>query len=189
MSLVSIPSHSSKLILEIPKTSVLTVQPPPSDAFGSFTITSSASAFLRTLAAAHARSMAHVHHQKSYGAPIIWADDFSPSSSPSVPTTPISTHFIPSISHTSLSFYNSDTANTSLTALSDSQLSGNDERVAGFNKINPILASLERKSKLCYQTICATCSKPGIDFPKCGRCGDMWCSRACRLKGGKRHVC
>ncbi|KAF9049647.1 hypothetical protein BDZ89DRAFT_1057527 [Hymenopellis radicata] len=56
--------------------------------------------------------------------------------------------------------------------------------------LNPILASLERKSKLCtLKAQCATCGKPGNDYPRCGRCGEMWCSRECRTHGGKRHVC
>ncbi|TEB39856.1 hypothetical protein FA13DRAFT_1724068 [Coprinellus micaceus] len=52
--------------------------------------------------------------------------------------------------------------------------------------------SLERKmhSFLCGQKmVCATCHKPGRDYPQCGKCKKMWCSRECRLVGGKRHVC
>ncbi|KAF8917116.1 hypothetical protein CPB85DRAFT_1453163 [Mucidula mucida] len=56
--------------------------------------------------------------------------------------------------------------------------------------LNPILAALERKSKLCtFKAHCATCGKPGNDYPRCGRCGETWCSRECRTHGGKRHVC
>ncbi|KIY45597.1 hypothetical protein FISHEDRAFT_61000 [Fistulina hepatica ATCC 64428] len=56
--------------------------------------------------------------------------------------------------------------------------------------MNPILAKLERKSRLCAQSLrCATCGRRGAGFPKCPRCGDSWCSRECRLFGGKRHAC
>ncbi|KAL0961052.1 hypothetical protein HGRIS_006041 [Hohenbuehelia grisea] len=56
--------------------------------------------------------------------------------------------------------------------------------------LNPILASLEQKSRLCSRKMCcATCNKPGTNFPKCGRCGQAWCSRECRLPSGVKHVC
>ncbi|KAF8158377.1 hypothetical protein B0H34DRAFT_453278 [Crassisporium funariophilum] len=56
--------------------------------------------------------------------------------------------------------------------------------------LHPILAKLERKSRLCTKTVhCSTCRKTGTDFPRCGKCGEMWCSRSCRLVGGKRHAC
>lgn len=56
--------------------------------------------------------------------------------------------------------------------------------------LHPVLARAERSSKLCKGVmVCATCSKAGRDFPACGKCKKMWCSRECRLAGGKRHVC
>lgn len=56
--------------------------------------------------------------------------------------------------------------------------------------LHPILASLERKSRICTRaTQCSTCGKPGADFPRCSKCGEMWCSRPCRLVDGKRHIC
>lgn len=55
--------------------------------------------------------------------------------------------------------------------------------------LHPILKAVESASKLSYRTICVACLKPGKDFPRCPRCGDMWCSRECRMQGGKRHVC
>ncbi|KAJ7598787.1 hypothetical protein C8J56DRAFT_915028 [Mycena floridula] len=36
---------------------------------------------------------------------------------------------------------------------------------------------------------CATCLKAGKEFPRCRKCGDMWCSRQCRVNGGARHRC
>lgn len=53
----------------------------------------------------------------------------------------------------------------------------------------PILEAIENASKLSCRTVCVTCLKTGRDFPHCPRCGDMWCSRECRMQGGKRHVC
>ncbi|KAF8807121.1 hypothetical protein BYT27DRAFT_7189209 [Phlegmacium glaucopus] len=56
--------------------------------------------------------------------------------------------------------------------------------------LHPILARLEKKSKLCTKKVyCSTCGKAGSDFPRCGKCGEFWCSRSCRLVEGKRHVC
>jgi len=56
--------------------------------------------------------------------------------------------------------------------------------------LHPILAQLETKSKFCTQKVyCSTCKKSGSDFPSCGKCPERWCSRSCRLVGGKRHVC
>lgn len=58
------------------------------------------------------------------------------------------------------------------------------------NELDPILANLERKSRLLTTRVsCATCNKVGSGYPKCGRCEAMWCSRECRMVGGKRHVC
>jgi len=62
----------------------------------------------------------------------------------------------------------------------------------GYNAtttLHPILEAVEGASKLSYRTVCVTCLKPGKDFPRCPRCGDMWCSRECRMQGGKRHLC
>ncbi|KAJ6508816.1 hypothetical protein C8R45DRAFT_968820 [Mycena sanguinolenta] len=54
----------------------------------------------------------------------------------------------------------------------------------------PALASLERRSRLCANRVqCATCRTPGTNFPACPRCGAAWCSRACRIPNGVRHVC
>lgn len=57
--------------------------------------------------------------------------------------------------------------------------------------LHPVLEGLERASLFRVRTACATCGKYGSNFPCCLKCGEMWCSRACRLqKGdGKRHVC
>ncbi|KAJ4468989.1 hypothetical protein C8R41DRAFT_853620 [Lentinula lateritia] len=57
-------------------------------------------------------------------------------------------------------------------------------------EMNPIFSELERRSKLCTSVVgCATCGKYGSDYPRCGKCGEMWCSRPCRLRGGRKHLC
>ena len=57
--------------------------------------------------------------------------------------------------------------------------------------LRPILEALEDASKFRVRTACAACARVGSNFPCCPRCGEMWCSRECRLQstGGKRHVC
>lgn len=56
--------------------------------------------------------------------------------------------------------------------------------------LHPVLAAAERASKLSCNSRCVTCDTPGYDFSRCARCGDTWCSRACRLPNGeKRHTC
>ncbi|OJT15264.1 hypothetical protein TRAPUB_8186 [Trametes pubescens] len=57
--------------------------------------------------------------------------------------------------------------------------------------LHPVLEGLERASMFAVQTACATCGRGGSNFPCCPKCGEMWCSRACRLQkgNGKRHIC
>lgn len=56
--------------------------------------------------------------------------------------------------------------------------------------LHPVLARLEQTSRFRAQLMqCTTCQKEGSDFPRCPKCGNSWCSRSCRLVGGKRHVC
>ena len=55
--------------------------------------------------------------------------------------------------------------------------------------LHPVLKALERGSRLSCRTTCSTCRKAGTNFPRCPRCGEMWCSRPCRLRGGRKHVC
>lgn len=44
------------------------------------------------------------------------------------------------------------------------------------------LAALEASSKLMRMAVtCAICGMSGRDFPRCPKCGDAWCSRACRM--------
>jgi len=61
---------------------------------------------------------------------------------------------------------------------------------AAVTNLHPILARLERDSKFCKATVrCSTCGKAGVNYPICGRCGDRWCSRECRIGQAKRHAC
>lgn len=63
-------------------------------------------------------------------------------------------------------------------------------RDVNSSDLHPVLAKLEKESRLCTQMVyCSTCKKPGQDYPRCGKCGVMWCSRTCRLVAGKRHIC
>jgi len=58
----------------------------------------------------------------------------------------------------------------------------------------PSLAAIESGSRLMRgKIVCATCGGAGPDFPRCGRCGEAWCSRECRIdankKAGGKHRC
>ncbi|TFK91108.1 hypothetical protein K466DRAFT_515938 [Polyporus arcularius HHB13444] len=57
--------------------------------------------------------------------------------------------------------------------------------------LHPVLEDLERSSMFRVRTACATCGIRGSNFPTCPKCGEMWCSRVCRLQksDGKRHIC
>lgn len=53
-----------------------------------------------------------------------------------------------------------------------------------------ILGKLENKSRFYELKVeCATCRRTGVGYPACGRCGEVWCSRECRIGNGGRHVC
>ncbi|EMD39960.1 hypothetical protein CERSUDRAFT_122092 [Gelatoporia subvermispora B] len=53
------------------------------------------------------------------------------------------------------------------------------------------LEDLEQASRFRVNAVCVTCRKKGSNFPSCSSCGEMWCSRECRLKsnGGRGHLC
>jgi len=69
----------------------------------------------------------------------------------------------------------------------------NSTRRGPMPQLHPALAVVEQSSRLLKQSIrCAVCSDVGRDFPRCGKCGDAWCSRECRIKSlgeKKRHEC
>nr|VWP00411.1 Type III secretion system ATPase [Ganoderma boninense] len=64
-------------------------------------------------------------------------------------------------------------------------------RKSEASSLHPVLENLERTSLFRVVTACATCGKCGSNFPCCPKCGEMWCSRACRLQkgNGKKHIC
>ncbi|TFK74802.1 hypothetical protein BDN72DRAFT_632627 [Pluteus cervinus] len=151
---------------------VLAVRPGKHDALGSFTPTGSATNSLRYLVGPTPR--------RRQLQPL-WLDTYSDSPSSSGPPSPI----IPSISRTASPPY---VINPSSPPYVMSSSPNRHQRSSSEGM--QILESLERKSKLCVNKVqCATCKKVGADFPRCGKCSLMWCSRECRLVGGKRHVC
>ena len=66
-----------------------------------------------------------------------------------------------------------------------------ERRKSEASSLHPVLENLEQTSLFRVVTACATCGKRGSNFPCCPRCGEMWCSRVCRLQkgNGKKHVC
>ncbi|EKM51520.1 uncharacterized protein PHACADRAFT_186983 [Phanerochaete carnosa HHB-10118-sp] len=57
--------------------------------------------------------------------------------------------------------------------------------------LSPTLSNLEQKSRLRVPGQCVACKRTGHNFPSCPACGDMWCSRECRIQAtaGRKHVC
>ena len=61
----------------------------------------------------------------------------------------------------------------------------------------PTLTAIEKTSRLMRDRVhCATCAAVGVDFPRCPRCSEAWCSRDCRVArlevladGRRKHVC
>ncbi|KAJ7275746.1 hypothetical protein C8J57DRAFT_1127341 [Mycena rebaudengoi] len=54
--------------------------------------------------------------------------------------------------------------------------------------MNEKLYLLERSSRMgTGRVVCSACKKEGINFPRCARCANMWCSRECRV--GSTHQC
>ncbi|KAH7885273.1 hypothetical protein F5I97DRAFT_1353987 [Phlebopus sp. FC_14] len=151
------------------------------NAYGSFVATIPASSWLRAylkldLSSSNWRARQDSPHY-DYDTP-----PDSPLSSPSS----FSQSKCPSISRTSTTDSSFDGSSPHMT-VSSPVLST--PMADGVTRLHPVLEAVERGSKLSYRTMCSTCMKVGRDFPRCGRCGEMWCSRECRLQGGKKHVC
>ncbi|GAA5980911.1 hypothetical protein JCM5350_004763 [Sporobolomyces pararoseus] len=53
--------------------------------------------------------------------------------------------------------------------------------------IDPLLLELEKSSKVGVRTICESCFKKGLNFPRCTSCSKCFCSRDCRV--GEKHLC
>ncbi|KAI0670803.1 hypothetical protein C8Q78DRAFT_974723 [Trametes maxima] len=61
------------------------------------------------------------------------------------------------------------------------------------HELPPSLDDLERASRFRVESRCVRCHRAGSNFPSCSKCGEMWCSRECRLQGqaaaGRTHAC
>ncbi|KAH0586284.1 hypothetical protein H2248_007531 [Termitomyces sp. 'cryptogamus'] len=187
LSLTSISSIPSRITLDFSKAypTTITLHTYSHSAYGSFTPTSSALPALYHLKRASAppkpslMRRPHIHIP-----PRSWVEEEGDSplssgfSSPSIPSFSRTASIPPDSSFTS-------------TRTSSSLIEANHTHFrTGSNELDPILAKVERKSKLLAKKVyCSTCNKAGSDYPKCGRCDAMWCSRECRMFGGKRHLC
>ncbi len=119
----------------------------------------------------------HLHNQTKGSMPPFITRSLSTSSSRTTSPSP-SPH---RSTRSSLSHSSSRTHGSSLDA---------GTRPAVSTDLHPVLARLERDSKFCKTTVkCSACGKSGVNYPRCGRCGDMWCSRECRVGQAKKHAC
>lgn len=149
------------------------------EAYGSFTTTVSALFWLRSCFSVPSKP-----HGKQLDTG--WANEYN-FEPPDFPRSRSCSPVRPSISCTS-------SMNSTFGEQLISGLSSHDSPPASplgdnISTLCPILEAIENASKLSCRTVCVTCLKTGRDFPHCPRCGDMWCSRECRMQGGKRHVC
>ncbi|KIM56769.1 hypothetical protein SCLCIDRAFT_1220035 [Scleroderma citrinum Foug A] len=140
--------------------------------YGSFTTTTSAADCLR--ASLKIKIPGHTKYPRTQ-----WDNDTPPDSPLS------STYRSPSISRMSLP-PDSDWSEPQMSSEIFTQPPS--PSVENLN-LHPVLEALEKKSRLSCRSQCSTCLKIGRDYPRCGRCAQMWCSRECRLQGGKKHIC
>ena len=178
MSLVSVSSTSSfRSLLEatsVPSSPTVSQRPEKQDAYGSFVPVRSATTCLRDFATGYSVIVRSPPKRRR----VTFDDSVSISSNDKWPPP------CPQIPYITKTFPND--CPPSPTSSSSSIMVTHDTPT----DLHPILAKLEKKSRFCTQTVlCTTCRKPGRDFPRCGKCGEMWCSRSCRLVGGKRHIC
>ncbi|KAF8194162.1 hypothetical protein BJ912DRAFT_959603 [Pholiota molesta] len=192
LSLLSVSSGVSLgSVFAFPKsqsTSSISQLPHTHEAYGSFIPVRSAASSLQNVAlyvsppitrAMRRRRRVTFEDKCSYSSSGRDDDDSSSSSTSSaIPYITRTTHHSPSFSPSSpASTSTSSSPSTSPPA-------------SPTEELHPILARLEQKSRFCAQLVqCSTCRKQGSDFPRCPKCGDMWCSRACRLVSGTRHTC
>jgi hypothetical protein len=202
LSLLSISSRSSvgptADFPKSPSTSGLSHQPDTHFAHGSFIPVRPAMSTLENFARCATPPIAKVTLKKRRKVTFSDKCTYSPSWSEDEaedsgyasysPSTSSSRKTIPKITRTttpSSSVIDPPSPSSSVSSLSTTgrQRSTDSER-------HPVLARLERQSRICTQlSQCSTCSTKGNDFPRCPKCNDMWCSRACRLVGGKTHIC
>lgn len=145
--------------------------------YGSFTTTVPATLWLRTrlsleIPVPGIRRSNQRDHDYSYDSP---------------PDSPLS--IFPSLSGSRRSPSISRTLLTDFDSAEPSAASSSMDSDGDTAKLYPVLEAVEKGSKLSYRTICSTCKRAGTNYPRCPRCNEMWCSRACRLQGGKKHSC
>lgn len=195
-SLLSVSSsRSSKITLDLPKATASALVTAPTgkqDTFGAFIPTGSASESLMCIAHSSRTSLIGRTWPRSRRSPphSIFPEDpeLDMSSGPPSPTS--SKSYIPSISRTSSSYSVSTPPTSPPTSILDFDVVSAIEKGKGNADLDPILAILEKSSRFCTRKVyCATCHKSGTSYPSCARCGEMWCSRNCRLVNGQRHVC
>jgi len=168
-------------------------------AYGAFTPTSSAFPSLKyfadsTLSTSILPSLTGITRRRRKPSQLVWRIDYEPISdssthSSSEGSSPVSSihplHTPPSIP--SISRTTSYSAAPSPATLFSTTLFDEPTPKVSLHKA---LATLEKKSKFCTRSVrCATCGKAGSDYPRCGKCGEVWCSRPCRINGGNKHVC
>jgi len=196
LSQFSVSSQSSKLALDLTKLATVTTE--SYQASGSFSPTSSAKASLISLVDHTGRSSLDLFrsgrpvllcHGNACASPTLQSPETTPPSSPLFIKSSLSS--IPSISRTSSSFSASDTlSNRGLSKGHTKSLSLQAE--GRYNKLHPVLAACEKMSKVSSRAVCSTCTKPGYDYPRCAKCGDMvlaslpvegWGKEACMFEG------
>ena len=169
-------------------TLLVTIQPGCHDALGTFTITNSASQVLQSLCSSYRETPIRKPRRQRPELVLDLMFDVKSSRSSRTPSSPLSsvgsaTTSIPSLIR-GLSDSDQPSSMSSPTTLCETpQMEA--------PKFDSVFAKIETQSKLCSRdVVCVTCRKPGVNYPKCSRCGDMWCSRECRLFGGaKKHLC
>ncbi|OCH91841.1 hypothetical protein OBBRIDRAFT_886648 [Obba rivulosa] len=184
------------VIMSAPRTTppVLEAAVSNCESLGSFTPTSCPrQSLLSLLAPGPVPPTPRYSHELSRSTPWVPFTEESGRSSPSPPPSTLDSP-IPSICRTPSEDNGSDyfpSAPSSAGPSTPAHSICGSPRHLRTKSLHTVLESLEDASKFHVQASCATCKKVGNNFPCCPRCGEMWCSRECRLKGGsrKRHVC
>lgn len=189
-------SHSRFVPSQPTPSTLLYVATDEQEMLGSFAPTSRARSRLRSLlstelcAGPKPRPSLFVH--TGPGSSWLSSATFSNTVSPftlSRPHSPV----VPSISRTPSPYFDNEAISSPTSSAGPStparSLAGSP--VGTTRSLHSVLETLEDASKFCVRTCCSTCRNSGSNFPCCPKCGDMWCSRDCRLHGnnGKRHQC
>ena len=188
---------------ECPRSRFVPIQPTPStflsvasneqQTIGSFAPTSQARPRLRSLLSTDAPKdtrpqLSHIVTGSSWLLNTAFQNTVSPFTTLSRPQSPV-----PSISRTPSPDTDLESPSTAPSSAGPSTPSRSlaSSPIGTTRSLHSVLESLEDSSKFRIRTSCATCKRSGSNFPCCPRCGEMWCSRACRLQGnnGKRHQC